>query len=122
MSDYLRNPIEFLLTVIFQLYILAVMLRFLLQWVRADFYNPLSQAIVKLTNPALRPLRRVIPGFGGIDLAALVLVLVLQILLGFLLALLGEIPINPGWILLWSIRELVELTLNVFIFSLIIQA
>ncbi len=122
MNDYLRNPIEFLLTVIFQLYILAVMLRFLLQWVRADFYNPLSQAIVKLTNPALRPLRRVIPGFGGIDLAALVLVLVLQILLGFLLALLGEIPLNPGWILLWSIRELVELTLNVFIFSLIIQA
>jgi len=122
MSDYLRNPIEFLLTVIFQLYILAVMLRFLLQWVRADFYNPLSQAIVRVTNPALRPLRRLIPGFGGLDLAALVLVLALQMLLGFLLALLNGTSLNPALMLLWSIGELVELTLNVFIFSLVIQA
>lgn len=122
MNDYLRNPLEFLLSVVFGLYILAVMLRFLLQWARADFYNPLSQAIVKLTNPALRPLRRIIPGLGGIDIASIVLVLVLQLTLGFILFALRGAPLNPAWILLWSIAQLVELTFNIFIFSLIIQA
>ena len=57
--------------------LLVVMLRFLLQWVRADFYNPLVQFVVKLSNPALVPLRRVIPGLMGVDMAALVLVILL---------------------------------------------
>lgn len=129
MPDYLRNPIEFLLSVLFGLYILAVMLRFLLQWARADFYNPLSQAIVKLTNPTLRPLRRIIPGFGGIDLAAIVLLLLLQMALGLIFMALG-IPLTPPGLTFhsplplwaWTIAELVDLTFNVFIFSLIIQA
>src|SRR5512139_3537837 len=94
MNDYLRNPIEFPLSVLFGLYILAVMLRFLLQWARADFYNPLSQAIVKLTNPTLRPLRRIIPGFGGVDLAAIILMVVLQLVLGLIFLALG-IPLSP---------------------------
>ena len=54
-----------LVNAIGSLVLLIVMLRFLLQLVRADFYNPLSQMIVKFTNPLLIPLRRVIPGFGG---------------------------------------------------------
>ncbi len=122
MPDYLRNPIEFLLSVLFGLYILAVLLRFLLQWVRADFYNPLSQAIVKLTNPTLRPLRRVIPGIGGIDVAALVLALALQLILAIILIALRGGQFHPLAILIWSVGELVALTLNIFIFSLIIQA
>jgi len=129
MPDYLRNPIEFLLSVLFGLYITAVLLRFLLQWARADFYNPLSQAIVKLTNPALRPLRRIIPGFGGIDVAAIVLLILLQLTLGLIFLALG-IPLSPPGmpfhpalpIWLWTIAELVDLAFNVFIFSLIIQA
>lgn len=67
------------------LYIFAVVLRFFLQLVRADFYNPLSQAIVKVTNPLLIPLRRIVPGVFGIDIAALVLAIVLQFILGQLL-------------------------------------
>ena len=65
----------------------AVVVRFLLQVVRADFYNPLSQMIVKLTNPLLKPFRKVIPGFGGFDLAAVALAFVLQIALIWLLQL-----------------------------------
>ena len=55
------------------LYLLVVLLRFILQLVRADFYNPLSQFIVRVTQPLLKPLRKVVPGLGGLDLAALVL-------------------------------------------------
>ncbi|MFL0800229.1 MAG: YggT family protein [Agarilytica sp.] len=64
------------------LYIGAIILRFFLQVARADFYNPFSQAIVKITNPALIPMRRLIPGVFGIDLAAIVLALALQFLVG----------------------------------------
>lgn len=62
------------------LYLLLVMLRFLFQLVRADFYNPVSQTIAKATNPLLLPLRKVIPGFFGIDLASLILGLLVQAL------------------------------------------
>ncbi|MEP1706358.1 MAG: YggT family protein, partial [Marinobacter sp.] len=57
-------------------YLTIVLLRFLLQLARADFYNPISQFVVKATNPLLRPLRRFIPGWGGIDGAALVLAVI----------------------------------------------
>ena len=76
-ENYLTNPASFLIEVIIGLYALIVMLRFMLQWVRADFYNPVSQFIVKATAPALNPVRRIIPGLGGIDVAALLLVWVI---------------------------------------------
>ena len=63
------------------LYLLIVLLRFILQLVRADFYNPLSQFIVKATQPLVKPLRRIIPGFAGLDLASLVLAILVQLLL-----------------------------------------
>ncbi|MFL9598585.1 YggT family protein, partial [Aeromonas veronii] len=58
------------------LYLMVVLLRLWLQWARADFYNPLSQTVVKLTSPLLVPLRRVIPSVGSLDLASLVLALI----------------------------------------------
>ena len=65
----------------FRLFISAVLLRFLLHWVRADFrFNPLARALVKITNPALTPLRRFIPGYKGVDWAAIVLMLALAMI------------------------------------------
>ena len=71
-SAYLTNPIIFLVQTLFGLYALVVLLRFLLQWVRADFYNPVSQFVVKATTPVLHPVRQLIPGYARIDMAALV--------------------------------------------------
>jgi len=122
MNSYLLNPVEFIITTLFQLYIVIVMLRFLLQWVRADFYNPLSQFIVKVTNPPLKPLRRIIPGVGGIDMASVVLMLLLQLISLSLILLLRGSGISPGVLFVWSVAELIELAFNVFIFSIIIQA
>ncbi len=79
-GGYFSNAGVFLLNTLFGLYIGALMLRLLLQMTRADFYNPLSQAIVKLTNPTVRPLRRYIPAIGKVDTASVLLILVLQIL------------------------------------------
>jgi YggT family protein len=121
MNEYLLNPLEFIITTLFQLYILVVMLRFLLQWVRADFYNPVSQFIVKVTNPPLKPMRRMIPGLGGLDMAAVVLMLLLQFLSLALIVLLRGSDINPVVLFVWSFAELLELAFNVFIFAIIIQ-
>ena len=63
-SSYLTNPLEFIISTLFGLYILAFMLRFLLGVVRADFYNPVSQFLVRITNPLLVPLRKILPSIG----------------------------------------------------------
>jgi len=81
----LNDIFVYLIYVFFGLYLLAMVLRFLLQLVRADFYNPISQALVKLTNPLVIPLRRIIPGYAGIDLASLLLCILLQMLMVALL-------------------------------------
>ena len=80
MAPALQEALIFIIQTVFQLYLTVVLLRFLLQVARADFYNPISQFIVKATNPPLKPLRRIIPGFGGFDLASLVLALIVQLL------------------------------------------
>jgi len=120
-SSYVTNPIEFLINTLFSLYILIVMLRFLLAAVRADFYNPVSQFLVKATNPVLAPLRRIIPSIGKIDTSAILVMLVLQMVSFGLIALLRGGDVSLGMILLLSIRELVSLLLNVFLFSILIQ-
>ncbi|MGH1486244.1 MAG: YggT family protein [Cellvibrionaceae bacterium] len=103
-------------------YILIVVLRFLLQLVRADFYNPLSQFIVKATNPIILPLRKVIPGFFGIDFASVVLAIALQIiafqLLGFIAGQ-GAFPIVS--LIIGSFYKLIILILNIYFFSFIIM-
>ncbi len=120
-SSYFTNPLEFLISTLFGLYITAVMLRFMLAMVRADFYNPLTQILVKVTNPALKPLRRIIPGFGGIDIASLLLMLALQMLSLALITLLRGVSMHPLGLLLWAIAELLSLLFNIYLFSILIQ-
>lgn len=104
------------------LYLLIVLLRFVLQLVRADFYNPLSQFIVRATSPLLMPLRRIIPGFGGIDLASLVLAVLVQLLLMIItLMLLGVGIGNLGQLLVWSLIGVTSLFLKIFFFALIVS-
>ena len=121
-DGYLTNPLVFLVQVLFGAYILVVMLRFLLQLVKADFYNPISQFIVKVTTPVLQPLRRLIPGFAGIDVASIVLMWALKsIELTLILLISGAAGTNLLSTLAWSIPELVALLLNVFLFAILIQ-
>ncbi len=120
-SNYVTNPIEFLINTLFGLYILVVMLRFLLAVVRADFYNPLSQFLVKVTNPPLLPLRRILPSVGKLDTSALVLMLALQMLSFTLIALLRGGAFSVGALLMLSVTELISLFLNVLLFSILIQ-
>ena len=97
--------LRYLTQTAFGFYIFAVLLRLLLQLARADFYNPISQFVVKLSNPLVLPLRRVIPAFGRLDSATLLVALTLQFAaVVIVLALLG-VPFgtpNPLIVIVWS--------------------
>ena len=122
MGSYLSDAALFLVDTILGIYILLVLLRFLLQLVRADFYNPISQFIVRATNPPLVRLRRFIPGLLGIDLAALALLIVMEaIRISLTAMLLGHSPRLTGVILL-SLGELAKLAVYIINFSIFIRA
>jgi YggT family protein len=120
-SGYLSTPAVFIVKVLFGLYATLVLLRFFLQLVRADFYNPLSQFIVKATKPALNPMRRVIPGFSGIDTASLVLAwLVITAEQLSILAITG-LGFQLLAAALLAIPEMISLIINIFLFAILIQ-
>ncbi len=74
------NFLNFVILTLIQLYISVLLLRVWMQCVRADFYNPFSQFVVKITQPVVRPLRRIIPSIGSIDTASVILAYVLVLL------------------------------------------
>jgi YggT family protein len=121
MNNYLANPLEFLITTLISLYILAVMLRFLLGVVRADFYNPVSQFLVRVTNPLLVPLRKVIPVVGKFDTAAIVLMLVLQLISVFIVISLRGASVSFLSLLLYTVGELFMLLINILLISIVVQ-
>jgi len=83
------NSMSFLINTLFDLYIMVVILRIWLQAARADFYNPFSQFIVKVTQPVVGPLRRMIPSLGSIDLATVLFAYLLCVLVLLIRAILS---------------------------------
>lgn len=122
MTDSLGQVVALLVNTLGNFFILAVLLRFLLQASRADFYNPVSQAIVKLTAPVLNPLRKIIPGYGGIDFASLVLALLTNIIATTLLITAAGYDL-PGIVTIvgWSFVGLIGFILNIYFYGLLIS-
>ncbi len=121
MGNFFTQAGSLVVETIFSLFVVTVLLRFLLQVVRADFYNPFSQFVVRLSNPLLLPLRRIIPGFGGIDFASVVLLLVLQTVKLILLALLSGLTPQPVAVAIIVVASLLELTLWIFIIAVFVR-
>ncbi len=120
-NPYASDAGSFLVETIFGFYILIVMLRFIFQLTHADFYNPISQFMVKLTNPPLRFLRRFIPDYGGIDLASIALLVILAVVKIYILyTMFGRPPQFTG-ALLGGIADLLDLAVNVFIVAIFIM-
>jgi len=112
--------LAYLLQTFLSLFLLVVMLRFLLQLVRADFYNPVSQFLVKVTNPLILPLRKLVPGLWGLDMAALLLLLLVQVAgIAAMLLINGVALPNPFLLLLWSVLGIAALLVNFYFFALL---
>lgn len=117
-----ENPFIFLIDTLFSIYIAIMLLRFLLQQVGADFYNPISQFVVRLTQPLVKPARQFIPSFGRVDTATLALVVILIMIKLLLLLSIAGYSINGGSLLIQSLHDLLSLSFDVFIVALFIQA
>lgn len=116
------NALFFLIKVLFDLYLGALLLRVLLQLVRADFYNPLSQLVWKVTNPPVQPLRAFMPRYQNLDTAAL---LVLLVVAAIYIALVGSMlggGVSVLALLWFALLKCVVLTINFYTLSLFVQA
>ncbi|MDH3325286.1 MAG: YggT family protein [Gammaproteobacteria bacterium] len=118
---YATNAGTFLVETLIGLVLMVVMLRFLLQLIRADFNNPVSQFIVKVTNPMLVPLRRFIPGVAGIDMSSVVLLFGIQYLELFLLTIMNGAQFFAIGMIVIAIAKIIGLAITVFTFSILIQ-
>ena len=112
----------FLIDTIFTLYIAAIVIRLMLGFVRADFNNPFSQFLVKITSPVLVPLRRFVPAMGSIDSSAVVLAFLLTVIKLGLTLLLKTGSLHFPELLIYAVGDLLKLVLYIYLFSLIIQA
>lgn len=117
-----QGAMTFLIDVVINLFIFLLLTRFILQLVQADFYNPLSQFVVKATNPVLTPLRKLVPGTSIVDVASLVMVVVLIILkVVMLVSLSGQgVPPVPQMVI-FALRSLASLMINYLFFAVLIR-
>ncbi|MCO7502840.1 MULTISPECIES: YggT family protein [Pseudomonas] len=112
----------FVVQTLVSLYLVIVLLRFVLQLVKANFYNPLSQFAVRATQPLLKPIRRVIPSVFGLDTSSLILSIVIQaLLMAFVLMVtygtFGDIP----HLLMWAVIGVTSLFLKIFWVAMIVM-
>ena len=122
MTNYFTNPVVFLIHTLCGLYITLLLLRFILQWAQVPFTNPVSQFVIKLTSPVLRPLRRVIPTYRGLDLSTLVVAWLVKSLELLLLTAVSKQMTPSFGVLLWSLPLLLRFVLQFFLFAVIARA
>jgi YggT family protein len=118
----MTNPVIFLIDTFISLYVLAILLRFLLQWVNADFYNPYIQLLVKITHPPLKHLRRVIPSIGRADTSCILLALIIQISSTYTILMLKGVSLSVTALFLLTVSQLITTLLNIFLFAIFARA
>jgi YggT family protein len=104
------------------LFMMAVLLRFLLQISRADFYNPITQMVVRVTDPGVQLFRRFIPGFKGVDFATLVFAMLVQCTLICVLILIAgfDLP-GAGLVMTWAVGGIINFILDIYFWSLLVS-
>ena len=112
----------FLIVTIFNLYIWVLMLRLILHWVRANYFNPISQLIIKLTNIFVKPLKKVIPSIRNLETATLIVLIVIGLIKLLLLSLLTQSMPGPISLIIGLLASLVSQLLNLYFFMIIIAA
>lgn len=118
--EVLGSSLALIFNALVGLYLLAILLRFLLQIARADFYNPVSQAVIRVTDPMVRVFRSFIPGYRGIDFSTLILALVVEAIAicGLILLYGGSIP-SVGFIVTWAFVGILYFIINIYYWAII---
>lgn len=121
MTENFSNAGVFLIQTFAGLYYLLVMVRFLMQASRVDYYNPICQGIVRLTDPPVRPLKKILPSIKGVDFATLVVAfVVLLIMISLVMFIKGGYPFHPLYIA-WALVGMLSTIFDIYFFSLLIM-
>ena len=120
--SYFTNAGGLILQVVFGLVLAIVVIRVLLQATRANFYNPICQALYKATNPILMPMQKVIPSYRHWNVAGILIAWVVAMLwVWSLLALLGTAPGVLGTVVM-GLAKLIDFTLMLFFWIILLRA
>ena len=119
MTANFANASVFLAQTFFGLYLILVLVRFLMQVSRADYYNPICQVVVRLTDPAIKPFNKVLPRILGIDFATLIVALLIQVVAISLVMLLTDNLIFHPTYIGWALVGLASMILDIYFFALI---
>ena len=116
-----QDPITLIIKTLGELYIFILILRFILQLARADYYNPISQSIVRLTQPVLLPFQKLIPKAGRMDLSPLVVALLLKLGIFAVLIMLagGSVQVDVVKLLIYALVGLLDSILNIYFWAVI---
>jgi len=116
----MANAGVFLVQTVLGLYLTLVIIRFMLQLAKADFYNPLAQAVVKMTQPFVAILQKVMPRTGRFSLATLVLAFLVQLLLIVAVLLVAGFGLpHPASLAIWSVIGLASQVLDLLFFAIL---
>ena len=119
MTANFTNAGIFLVQTFLGLYLILVLIRFLMQVSRADYYNPICRAVVRLTDPAIKPFKRVLPSMKGIDFATLMVAILIQVIgISLIMMLTGNSIFQPAYIS-WAVIGLASMILDIYFFALI---
>jgi YggT family protein len=121
MPSNISSAIVFIVNALTSLYLLVLLLRFWMPWLRADFRNPLAQGILRFTSPLVIPVRRIVPSFGRLDTATVLVAFVIQYLTILLLLLILGQTAEIAAVALTTFIKLVVLSVNLFVYAIFIR-
>ena len=116
------SALIYIIQTLLRLALYVVLLRLFLQWSRADFRNPICQAIVRLTNPLIVPLRRILPPVGKVDTASVVAVILVAIVEMVIVTSLAGISLDPLLVLRAAALEILSTTLWLYFYAIFLYA
>lgn len=115
------DPLILVVKTLGNLYLFIVLLRLVLQLTRADFYNPISQGVVKATSPFLKPLRKVIPSIGRVDTSSVVLALAVQALILFFVMMIVGYQLTPAHYVIYTVAGVAFHLLDLYFWAMLIS-
>lgn len=119
--NYFLNASDFLVQTLLGIILFVALLRFWMQWVRADFRNEIGQFVITVTNPVIIPLRKIIPSIGSIDSATVVTCYLLALIKGFVFLAMRGIQADPLAIAVLALGELIEAAIYLLLIAVIVK-
>lgn len=120
MTGSLQDGFVYLVRTLFDLYLFVLIIRFMLAWAKADYFNPLTQVAVRLTNPIVKPVRKLIPNFRDFEIASLMLIFVINLVKFALIAAMSStIPTLTG-LLIIAFGDMLRLFIQVMTGALLL--